>query len=48
MGGHRAAAACTGLDSGPRRLARLYSRRDIINAIRYLTHNGPVVAGDAR
>jgi transposase len=39
---HRAAAAGTGVDPGPGRLARPYCRRNVVNAIRYLTHNGPV------
>jgi transposase len=42
MGGHRAAAARAGLDPGPGGCPGSYCRRDIVNAIRYLTYNGPV------
>jgi putative transposase len=40
--GHRAAAARAGLAGGPGRLSGSYCRRDIVDGIRYLVHNGCV------
>ena len=42
MGGLRAAAAASGLAGGQGRPPVRHCMRDIVDGIRYLTHNGPV------